>query len=884
MTISTNWKRTEIKKGTIKDLNVIIQQMEFILGATNTGLDIIDSEFNIRYINTEWAKKYGDPSGKKCYEFFKGRKEVCPECGIPKALETKSPVFTEGRLVQEGNRPVQITTIPFQNRDGEWLVAEVNVDITQQKRIEEELRKTKEELEIQIEERVAELLQTNKALQTEIHERKRAEANLQNIQMLLLDVMDMAHIAYWGFDVNTQEFIFNDAFYALYGTTAEKEGGYRMLWKEYADRFFYPEDMPLYLQIRDQLINSTEQDQLIYAEHRIIRRDGEIRHIAARIRIFRDASGNILRFIGANQDITELKRVEASLKKNEEITERMARENAIMAKIGQIISSTLNINEVYEQFAEEAQKLIPFDQISIVVINYKENTFRIAYVHGIEIQGWNKDDVIPLTDLFYELQSKRSGILIQTENRDEMARQYPILLNAFQAGIQSMILTPLISRDRIIGTLLLFSKKPNAYSEEDLRLAERIGQQIAGAIANAQLFAEHERSEEQMNQLQEQLRQSQKMEAIGRLAGGIAHDFNNLMTIIKGYSQLSLYEIKENDPLRENIREIQMATDRASSLTQQLLAFSRRQILEPKVLDLNSTLRDLDKMLRRIIGEDIEMVLYLADDLWKVKIDPGQLEQVILNLAVNAKDAMPAGGKFIIETTNVEIDFEYTQTHIGITPGQYVLLAITDTGVGMSQEVLEKAFEPFYTTKERGTGLGLSTVYGILTQSGGNIFAYSEPNLGTTFKIYLPRVEEEVDILNRKEETDVLSGGNETILLVEDDLSVQHLTCRILQQHGYHIIVASNGEEALQRIKENPEEKIDLLFTDVVMPQMNGKELADQIKSLHPNIKVLYTSGYTDNAIVHLGVLIPGTNILQKPFSPRSLLRKVREVLDKGMR
>ena len=404
---------------------------------------------------------------------------------------------------------------------------------------------------------------------------------------------------------------------------------------------------------------------------------------------------------------------------------------------------------------------------------------------------------------------------------------------------------------------------------------------IIGIRSTIQDISERKRIEDQMNNLQEQLRQSQKMEAIGRLAGGIAHDFNNLLTIIKGYSQLSLHDLKESDPLRENLQEIQSATQQATNLTRQLLAFSRRQILEPKVLDLNALLKDLDKMLLRIIGEDIELATLLADDLWRVKIDPGQFEQIILNLVVNAKDAMPSGGKLTIETANVELDEEYAHAHIGVIPGRYVRLSVTDTGAGMPQAIKEKIFEPFFTTKQLGTGLGLSTVYGIVNQSGGTIWVYSEPGHGTTLKIYLLRVEEELDILQRQEETDPSPRGNETVLLVEDDQSVRSLAYRILHQQGYTILEAANGEEALRLAQEHAGEKIDLLFTDVVMPHVSGKELADQLKLLRPDIKVLYTSGYTDNAIVHHGVLEPGTHILQKPYSPKSLLQKVREVLDK---
>jgi two-component system cell cycle sensor histidine kinase/response regulator CckA len=396
-------------------------------------------------------------------------------------------------------------------------------------------------------------------------------------------------------------------------------------------------------------------------------------------------------------------------------------------------------------------------------------------------------------------------------------------------------------------------------------------------------ITKRKRAEEEMRALEEQFRQSQKMEAIGRLGGGIAHDFNNLLTVIKGYSQLSLLDLKESDPLWGNIQEIQKATQRATDLTRQLLAFSRRQILDLKVLDLNILLRELDKMLRRIIGEDIELVTLLAGDLGRVKIDPGQIEQVILNLAVNSRDAMPSGGKLTIETANVVLDEEYAHAHVTVIPGHYVRLSISDTGVGMPRELKEKVFEPFFTTKERGkgTGLGLSMVYGIVKQIGGNILVYSEPGHGTTFKIYLPRVEEQLDTFHALDETDSFPRGGETVLLVEDDPSVRNLAHRLLRQQGYRVLEAANGVGALHVAQEHGGEKIHLLLTDVVMPQMGGKELADQLKIFRPDVKVLYTSGYTDDAIVHHGVLEPGIHFLQKPFSLKTLSHKVREVLDR---
>jgi len=381
--------------------------------------------------------------------------------------------------------------------------------------------------------------------------------------------------------------------------------------------------------------------------------------------------------------------------------------------------------------------------------------------------------------------------------------------------------------------------------------------------------------------LEEQLQQSQKMEAIGRLAGGVAHDFNNLLTIINGYSQLILDRLSSEDPVRGHVNQIKEAGDRAAALTRQLLAFSRKQVLSPQLLDLTEVVTGIDKMLRRLIGEDIELVTVNTSGLWLVKTDPGQIDQVIMNLVVNARDAMPQGGRLTIETTNLNMDDSFPGRHPAIVPGRYVMLAVSDTGTGMSEEVKSRIFEPFYTTKKhgKGTGLGLSTVYGIVKQSGGYIWAYSEPGKGTTFKVYLPVAEGALKEVGRTEEHPHPTGGSETVLLVEDNESVRTFVQSVLESKGFKLLQANGSEDAL-RIIENHDGPIHLLLTDVVMPRMSGPELATRLAPLHPEAKVLYMSGYTDNAIVHHGVLDPGTHFLQKPFVPETLILKIREVLD----
>ena len=416
---------------------------------------------------------------------------------------------------------------------------------------------------------------------------------------------------------------------------------------------------------------------------------------------------------------------------------------------------------------------------------------------------------------------------------------------------------------------------------EDLLLKDSEGR-IIGIRSTIQDITERKRMENEKALLEEQFRQSQKMEAMGRLAGGIAHDFNNLLTIIKGYSQLFLIDLKKGDPMERGIEQIQKATQRASDLIRQLLAFSRSQVMEMRVLDLNSLLRELDKMLRRVIGEDIVLATLLAEDSGRVRADPGQLGQVLMNLVVNARDAMPTGGKLTIETTNVVLDEEYVRTRIEVPPGRYVVLSVSDTGVGMTPEVRDRIFEPFFTTKEKdkGTGLGLSTAYGIVKQSSGNILVYSEPGKGTTFKIYLPRVDEPLEEWGEMVVEGELPRGKETILIVEDFEEVRRIAVQVLERQGYKILEAANGNETLQ-VCEKYKGQIHLMVTDVVMPGMSGRELADRIKSVNPEMKVLYTSGHADDTIVHYGVLRDGVNYIQKPFTMEGLARKVREVLDK---
>jgi PAS domain S-box-containing protein len=397
---------------------------------------------------------------------------------------------------------------------------------------------------------------------------------------------------------------------------------------------------------------------------------------------------------------------------------------------------------------------------------------------------------------------------------------------------------------------------------------------VGGVVINARDITEREH-------LEAQLAQAQKIEAVGRLAGGIAHDFNNLVTAILGYADLALRRLPGHDPLRRNVEEITRAGERAAALTQQLLAFSRKQVLQPRVLDVREVLAGAQGLLRRLIGEDIELVIRAEQGVGRVRVDPVQLEQVLLNLAINARDAMPQGGRLVLEAQGVDLDEAYAREHLGGQAGRFVMVAVSDTGHGMSRETQARIFEPFFTTKEmgKGTGLGLSTVYGIVKQSGGYIWVYSEPGRGSTFKVYLPRVTETAEAAAEPPAPAVPARGSETVLLVEDEDSVRELVQELLESVGYEVLTAARPAEAL-RLAADYAGPLHLLLTDVVMPQMDGPELAQRLRNLRPDVRVLYVSGYSPGIVADHGVLEHGGTFLQKPFSAEALETKVRETLD----
>ena len=497
------------------------------------------------------------------------------------------------------------------------------------------------------------------------------------------------------------------------------------------------------------------------------------------------------------------------------------------------------------------ERLQAFLENSPAVAFMKDESGRYVYVNGIfkQIVFQNRRELVGSTD--FDLWPAEMAKSFQDEDLLVFSEKKPLEISASIPDPNGNL------RHFIVYKFLL----PN-YS----------GGRILGGVALD--ITERKR-------LEIQLRQAQKLEAIGKLAAGVAHDFNNLLTVITGCGEMMLMEFSQDDPLRFYAQEITRAADYAATLTQQLLAFSRKQIAQPKALNLNEVVTGLKEMLHRLLTEEVHPLVVLAPDLGVVHADPGQMEQIIINLAANARDAMPQGGQLTIKTANVWLDEAYAQEHPEVIPGPYVRLTVADTGEGMDGETKEHIFEPFFTTKEvgKGTGLGLASVYGIVKQSGGHIRVYSEPGLGTNFEIYLPRVDEVSEPLPVATPLSELPRGRETILVVEDEKELRSVIRRALEKWGYTVLEACNGEEALTVCAQHPGE-IHLLLVDVILPHMRGPEVAARVGSAYPNLKILFMSGYTDEALVHRGVLDSGVNFIPKPFKIGSLIRKVREVLD----
>ncbi|HEY0349531.1 MAG TPA: PAS domain S-box protein [Pyrinomonadaceae bacterium] len=547
-----------------------------------------------------------------------------------------------------------------------------------------------------------------------------------------------------------------------------------------------------------------------------------------------------------------------------------------IAALGRTLGTARELKIIFRALRDFAVASVPCEGLVISLYDRDKGLRRIVY-------GWTDDEElessngteVPVRDGMVGRAIKSGAVVIDNDYRASLAdtkTTVAIGSHVDRASDRSALVAPMTVMGRTVGCVEVQCHCAGAFENGHATAMRMAANLAANAIENVVLI---EREQEK----EEQLRQAQKMESIGTLAGGIAHDFNNLMTAVTGYSDLALRGSLD-DSLRGKIEQIKKAGERAATLTRQLLAFSRKQMLQPEVLDLNAVVNGLITMLPRLIGEHIVVSLKLSSSLGRIKADPGQIEQVLLNLAVNSRDAMPQGGCLMIETRNVHFSAPITRVGSTIEPGHYVLLSISDNGSGMDAEIQAQIFEPFFTTKGvgKGTGLGLSTVYGIVKQSGGNVWVYSEPGKGTAFKIYLPRVDE-VEEAEIGLPAPAASRGNETILLVEDEEQVRNLSKEILEGYGYSVLAAPDGSAGLSLGKEFPG-RIDLVLTDVIMPQMGGKELVDRLKSVRPESKILFMSGFTDDAIIHHGVSDDGVFFLQKPFSTECLAAKVREVLD----
>ncbi len=601
-------------------------------------------------------------------------------------------------------------------------------------------------------------------------------------------------------------------------------------------------------------------ENLWTSEHRFRRAGGSWANVEARASIVRDAAGDAVRVVGSVVDVTDRKRAELVWRCQSTLLKEIA--------------GGLDLDEALRRIVDFTEAL--GDGVAAVHLVRDQGGLGLAAGQSLPAAyGRSIENIAlePETGPWVSAVLRQEGVICPDIAADPLWEGWRDF--AVADDLRAAWIAPLLGSDGVVlGTLAIFHREPHAPDTDEARMV-----QIATDLA--QLAIERERNLAALRRSEEDLRQAQKMEAVGQLAGGIAHDFNNLLTGILSFSDLVLQELRPGDPIRSDIEQIRHAGQRAAALTRQLLAFSRRQVLQPKVLSLNTILADLSAMLRRLAGGGITLDIVPDPGLWYVMADPGQLEQVLVNLIVNARDAMPRGGRLDITTANCRVATDGPERAGGVKPGAYATFSVTDTGIGMDIATQARIFDPFFTTKEAGggSGLGLSSVYGIVEQSGGHITVESAPGRGSTFTVYLPRHSEPGAAVLSAVDRRSLPGGSETILLVEDETSVRTSARRLLERHGYSVVEARHGVEALE-LAERPGRHFDLVVTDVVMPEMGGRELVERLRARHPSLKVLFMSGYTERAISVDGTMPPGTGFVEKPFTVEQLIRRLRKILD----
>ena len=570
--------------------------------------------------------------------------------------------------------------------------------------------------------------------------------------------------------------------------------------------------------------------------------------------------------------------------------QQVAEQHKRLLEVSQSMLLVMTPDEAVSQIVNALHELLFYSTGAFLWLDKEKGVLRTSNIAGKELIFGilDKWEILLNTGISGAVAQSGQAELVNNAHLDSRSVYPP---DTKEIVSEHLICVPARINGETLGVLIVGRINGQPFTSEEFELVQLFTNQAAIAIKNAQLYEQtqreiaiREQAENRRQDLEDQLRHSQKMEAVGQLAGGIAHDFNNLLTSIMGYTGFALDTLSPEHPVYADIQGIQRSAHRAATLTRQLLTFARKQIINPEIVNLNDLILNMDEMLSRLIREDIELMTLPGPNLAMVEVDPHQMEQVLVNLVVNARDAMPDGGKLIIETANVILDQDYIGKHTEVFPGQYIMLAVTDTGTGINDETMPHIFEPFYTTKEvgQGTGLGLAACFGIVKQNHGHIWVYTEQNQGTTFKVYFPVAQDPTNASYSQEYSNKFPRGTETILVAEDEPVVRTLAVRTLRQQGYTVLEATDGEAGLDLATTYGIEQIHLLMTDVIMPIMGGKDLAEHLKSAHPDLKILFVSGYPGNAIIRKGILELGDAYLQKPFPPNVLARKVREVLDES--